>query len=49
MLVNSRQATATGLSALVEGKVSHDRITRSLHEQTYGSAHLWKVVKPFVR
>lgn len=49
LLVNSRQATATGLSALVEGKVSHDRITRSLHEQTYGSAHLWKVVKPFVR
>lgn len=49
LLVNQGQSTATGLSALVDGKLSHDAITRSLHEQTYTSAHLWQVVKPFVQ
>ncbi|RCR65431.1 IS701 family transposase [Larkinella punicea] len=49
LLVNQGQTTATGLSALVEGKLSHDAITRSLHQLTYGSAQLWQVVKPFVQ
>ncbi len=48
LLVNQGQNTATGLSALVEGKLSHDAITRSLHQQTYGSAQLWQVVRPFI-
>lgn len=48
LLVNQGQSTATGLSALLEGKLSHDAITRSLHQQPYGSAQLWQVVKPFV-
>jgi hypothetical protein len=41
--------TATGLSALVEGEVSHDRITRFLSEQDYSSKDLWQQVKPTVR
>lgn len=49
LLVNQGQTTATGLSALVEGKLSHDSITRSLHHQDYGSRQLWQVVKPFVQ
>lgn len=48
LLVNQGQSTATGLAALVEGKLSHDAITRSLHQLSYGSAQLWQVVKPFV-
>ena len=48
LIVNPHQATATGLAALVEGNVSHDAITRSLSEHTYGSAQLWQVVKPLV-
>ncbi|MBC7570987.1 MAG: transposase, partial [Spirosoma sp.] len=48
LLVNQGQTTATGLSALVEGKLSHDAITRSLHQLDYGSAQLWQVVRPFV-
>lgn len=48
LLVNQGQNTATGLSALVEGKLSHDAITRSLHQLDYGSAQLWQVVRPFV-
>ena len=34
---------------MVEGKLSHDAITRSLGEQLYGSTQLWQVVKPLVR
>lgn len=48
LLVNQGQTTATGLSALVEGKLSHDAITRSLHQLSYGSAQLWQVVRPFI-
>ena len=48
LLVNQGQSTATGLSNLVEGKVSHDTITRSLHQHSYGSAQLWQVVRPFI-
>jgi hypothetical protein len=42
-------ATATGLSAMVEGEVSHDQITRLLSEQDYTSKNLWKEVKSTVR
>ena len=48
LLVNQGQPTATRLAALVDGKLSHDAITRSLHQQDYNSVHLWQVVKPFV-
>ena len=41
--------TATGLSAMVEGEVSHDKITRFLSEQDYTSKDLWKQVKSTVR
>jgi len=42
-------ATATGLSALVEGEVSHDRITQFLSGQDFTSKDLWQHVKPMVR
>jgi len=42
-------ATATGLSAMVEGEVSHDRITRFLSKQEYTSKNLWQEVKATVR
>jgi len=42
-------ATATGLSAMVEGDVSHDQITRFLSAQDYKSKDLWLQVKPTVR
>jgi hypothetical protein len=41
--------TATGLSAMVEGEVSHDRITRLLSQEEYTSKDLWRQVKPMVR
>jgi hypothetical protein len=42
-------ATATGLSAMVEGDVSHDRITRFLSKHEYTSRDLWRQVKTMVR
>ena len=40
LLVNQGQTTATGLSALIDGELSHDAITRSFHQQPYGSVQL---------
>jgi DDE superfamily endonuclease len=41
--------TATRLSELVEGQVSHDQVTRMLAGTKRGSAELWQRVKPQVR
>jgi len=41
--------TATGLSAMTAGAVSHDRITRFLASEEFDSAALWRLVKPMVR
>jgi len=38
-------ATATGLSAMVDGDVSHDQITRFLSAQEYTSKDLWHQVR----
>lgn len=42
-------ATATNLSRLVDGAISHDQITRLLAGEPKRSAHLWQKVKPLVR
>jgi hypothetical protein len=41
--------TATGLSALLEGSISHDQVTRFLSGTDYDSKTLWHQVKPMVR
>jgi len=41
--------TATGLSILSEGKISHDKVTRFLSSEDFTPAKLWKLVKPTVR
>ena len=43
------QATATGLSALLDKAVSHDDVTRFLSHLDSGSQTLWQQVKPLVR
>jgi hypothetical protein len=43
------QTTATGLSSVVNGSVSHDQVTRFLSGEVHTSADLWRVVKRFVR
>jgi hypothetical protein len=41
--------TGTGLAALLDGAVSHDRIQRLLARRDFTSADLWRLVKPHVR
>lgn len=43
------QTTATGLSALLNGEISHDSVQRFLAGERRTSADLWQVVKPHVR
>jgi len=43
------QTTATGLSALLDGEISHDQMQRSLAGEEQGSADLWVISKPHVR
>ncbi|MCK5720329.1 MAG: transposase, partial [Thiomargarita sp.] len=42
-------ATSTGLSALLDGSISHDTFTRFLSKEEYTSKELWKQVKPTIR
>jgi len=41
--------TATGLSALLEGAISHDQVTRMLAKKKLTSRDWWLYVKPYVR
>jgi hypothetical protein len=41
--------TATGLSAMTGGTISHDKITRFLATEEFDSAALWRLLKPMVR
>jgi hypothetical protein len=41
--------TATGLSRMTGGVVSHDKITRFLAQKELNSSELWRLVKPLVR
>ena len=43
------QTTATGLSALLNGEISHDSVQRFLAGERQTSADLWRVVKSHVR
>ena len=49
LLSTSGATTATGLSAMVDGEVSHDRISRFLAQRDYTSKDLWLQVKSTVR
>ena len=49
LISSSSSRTATGLSDLTDGEISHDKITRFLSKEDYDSKTLWKNVKPLVR
>ena len=49
LLVSAAQTTATGMSDMLEGRLSHDKITRFLSRDDFTSKDLWKLVKPTVR
>ncbi|MGI8545650.1 MAG: IS701 family transposase [Aridibacter sp.] len=49
LLASFSQTTATGLSTLMNGEISHDQVTRFLSSEKKTSKDLWRVVKPFQR
>jgi len=49
LLSSFGQTSATGLSRLVEGEISHDKISRFLSGNDFTSKTLWQKVKPIVR
>jgi hypothetical protein len=49
LLSSTGQTSATGLSRLTDGAVSHDQVTRWLASTYLDSKQLWKAAKPLVR
>jgi hypothetical protein len=49
LIAQNHYATATGLSDLLEGRISHDRITRFLNGKELTSKELWEYIKPEIR
>lgn len=49
LISQNKYATATGLEALLEGEVSHDKISRFLRDSKFGSKDLWRYIKPQVQ
>ena len=46
LICNNGFATATGLSAMIDGDISHDQMTRFLSSRPFTSKDLWEQVKP---
>lgn len=49
LLASFSQTSATGLSNLMNGTISHDQVTRFLSQEQKTSKDLWLLVKPFVK
>ena len=49
LIFQNQYATATGLSQLLGGAISHDKITRFLNGKEHTSKELWNYVKPQVK
>jgi len=49
LLASFSQTSATGLSNLMNGEISHDQVTRFLSQEKKTSKDLWLMVKPFVK
>lgn len=49
LISQNKYATATGLSQLLDGEISHDKVTRFLNKNQFDSQDLWKFIKPYLR
>lgn len=49
LICQNKYATATGLSDLLDGDISHDKVSRFLRLQVLGSKELWQYIKPSVQ
>jgi len=49
LITSFGKTTATGLSEILDGTISHDKITRFLGAEDYTSKELWQLIKKEVR
>lgn len=49
MISQNGYATAAGLAAMLNGEISHDRVSGFLRAAAYESKALWNYVKPQIR
>jgi len=49
LIAQNKYATAKGLSDLLDGQISHDKVTRFLNKNAFGSKSLWEYIKPEVK
>jgi hypothetical protein len=49
LIAQNQYASAVGLSDLLEGRISHDKITKFLNAKDLTSRELWEYVKPNLR
>lgn len=49
LIASFSQTSATGLSNLVNGEISHDQVTRFLSQDKKTAKDLWLIAKPFVK
>jgi hypothetical protein len=49
LLISTKKTTATGLSELAEGAISHDQITRFLAGEELNGKLLWLKTKKLIR
>ncbi|MEO5930406.1 MAG: transposase [Candidatus Kapaibacterium sp.] len=49
LLATTTSATATGMSTLMAGEISHDKVTRFLSDSYLDSSMIWSRAKPLVR
>jgi len=49
LIAQNQHATAVGLSELLEGRISHDKVTRFLNGKELTSREFWECIKPELR
>lgn len=49
LISQNKYATATGLSDMLDGEISHHQVSRFLPKEAFGSKQLWSYVKQSVR
>lgn len=49
LISSTGQTSATGLSRLYAGKLSHDKVTRWLTHSYLDSKHIWQMAKPLIK
>ncbi len=49
LISQTHYATATGLSSLLDGQVSHDKITRFLNNNKFSAKDIWQYIKTNIR